>query len=323
MASNKYANKKQHFVPACYLKAWLDPEAPRGAKAMPYLWMFDRDGRNPRNKPPEKIFRETDMYTQLAADGTRDLRLEHGLSGLEGKFTAIRTSKFNFRRPLTDDEWTWMCFFVTVAHVRTPALRDHMWDQFRNARTRIEEMMGEVAAESAPPTFPPAEGRAVPVTPELLDSMVQDPLPMMLSTSVQAVLPILLTMQRFVYWTDDPLGFITSDNPCMWFDPTAHRLPPMRRGVGIQNRNIEITMPLSPQQCIVFSHSLFSTGYVQADRAMVDAINHRHAWYAPTTLIACRNEVREEWFEQTPLPPDAWENTHGRAFDAPHPHEGT
>ena len=275
---------------------------------MPYLWMFDVDGTNARNKPPEKIFRETDIYTLPAPDGTRDLGLEHGLSEIEGHFTRIRTSKLNFKRPLSDEDWQWLCLFVAVAHVRTPALRDHMWDQFRGVRARLEEFMAEPPQESSMPAGYQSKG--APVTPEMLDNMVEDPMPMMLASTMKAVLPVMLNMNHIVFWTDDPLGFITSDNPCMWFDPTAHRRPPMARAVGIQTADIEVTLPLSPQQCILFSHSQFQTGYMKADRDMVNILNHRHAWHAPTTLIACRNEVRAEWFEHPPMPDDAWENTH-------------
>ncbi len=69
MSSAKYGNKRQHFVPTCYLKAWLDPSAPRTNTRTPYVWMFDKDGTNPRNKSPEKIFHETDMYTLRLPDG--------------------------------------------------------------------------------------------------------------------------------------------------------------------------------------------------------------------------------------------------------------
>ena len=44
-------NKKQHFVPRTYLKAWCDPNVP--AKHEPYVWIFQRDSRegNPGLQP--------------------------------------------------------------------------------------------------------------------------------------------------------------------------------------------------------------------------------------------------------------------------------
>ena len=69
-------HKKQHYVAATYLRPWVDPDCPMGHE--PYVWRFDPDGSNARRKPPEKLFRETDMYTVTRDDGGRDLVLEHG-----------------------------------------------------------------------------------------------------------------------------------------------------------------------------------------------------------------------------------------------------
>jgi hypothetical protein len=73
MKRKKYEQRRQHFVPACYLKAWLDPSAPKTSKNTPYVWLFDRKGENSKAKSPEKIFRESDMYTLTAPDGDHDL----------------------------------------------------------------------------------------------------------------------------------------------------------------------------------------------------------------------------------------------------------
>ena len=67
--TNKY--KKQHFVPQCYTKAWHDPAAPAGPKMSPYVWVFDRDGANPKRKAPANLFTENDIYTIKSEDGER------------------------------------------------------------------------------------------------------------------------------------------------------------------------------------------------------------------------------------------------------------
>jgi len=81
-------HKGQHFVAESYLKAWCDPDCPSNHE--PYVWRFDKDGTNPTKRAPKNLFKETDFYTIEKADGTRDLRLEHGLSELESKFAQIR-----------------------------------------------------------------------------------------------------------------------------------------------------------------------------------------------------------------------------------------
>ncbi|WP_225934728.1 MULTISPECIES: DUF4238 domain-containing protein [unclassified Cupriavidus] len=108
-------------MPACYLKAWCDPACPAGHE--PYVWIFDKDGSNPRRRAPSNTFTETDLYTIEKADGTRDLRLEQGLSELETHFTRIRNSRFKFRRDLSPEEHVYICVFLAAAQFRTPSSR--------------------------------------------------------------------------------------------------------------------------------------------------------------------------------------------------------
>ncbi|WP_413895390.1 DUF4238 domain-containing protein [Rhodoferax sp.] len=53
--------------------------------------------------------------------------------------------------------------------------------------------------------------------------------------------------------TED-LGFITSDKPSIWHDPTAYRRHPYERTSGLKCVDIEITLPISPRQCLLFTH---------------------------------------------------------------------
>ena len=51
-------NKKQHYVPKFYLKAWCDSGTPQSA----YIWMASKDGTSIERKSPSNIFHETDLY---------------------------------------------------------------------------------------------------------------------------------------------------------------------------------------------------------------------------------------------------------------------
>ena len=83
---------KQHFVAQCYMKAWHDPGSSVG-KRTPYVWVFDRDGKNSKPRAPSNLFTETDIYT-LALGDIRNVELEHGLQELEDKYTRIRNKTF-------------------------------------------------------------------------------------------------------------------------------------------------------------------------------------------------------------------------------------
>ena len=104
--------KKQHFIPKCYLKAWCDPSVPEDYT--PYVWVFSQDGTTSKNKSPEKIFYETDMYTINKADGSRDLILEHGLSGLETQFSAIRDRALKRHQRINPTDHIQICAFLAA-----------------------------------------------------------------------------------------------------------------------------------------------------------------------------------------------------------------
>jgi len=124
------------------------------------------------------------------------------------------------------------------------------------------------------------------------------------------VLPVLRRMHVTIFCTGDPVGFVTSDTPCIWHDSTAYRRPPVVRGVGLMTREIEITMPLSPQQCIIFTHVPISPpGYVDCGSDLVNSVNGRQIGYADESFVSRSPVARPEWFTRHPLPADAWENS--------------
>jgi hypothetical protein len=313
MKRKKYERRRQHFVPACYLKAWLDPSAPKTSTHTPYVWLFDKKGENPKAKPPEKIFRESDMYTLTAPDGGRDLRFEHGLGTVESNFTRVRTSKFNFRRPLTDDDWLWACLFAATAHSRTASNRDHFLSQMEAVKAMFERVAGpDWETRTGEPELPPHVDRSAVYIPQPgdFDNLKETTTTTLLESAVKVILPALLGMYKTVLCTSDPLGFLTSDAPSTWFDPTAYRRHPYERNFGLENPAIEITLPISPEQCLLFTHRPVCPPYTDISTDWVDAFNHRHAAFAPSTVITRSKETRARWFKVVKPPADSWEVLH-------------
>jgi hypothetical protein len=141
--------------------------------------------------------------------------------------------------------------------------------------------------------------------------MKEDVTQILLQTAAKHIGPRLASMYAAVLCTEHPIGFVTTDAPSTWFDPAAYRLPPLLRGVGLNNIDIEITLPLSSKQCLVFSHrEIWDSLYVDVSDDVVNAINHRHIAYAPTSIVATKSELDPTWFRRLPLPPDSWEALH-------------
>uniref|UniRef100_UPI0035B514D9 DUF4238 domain-containing protein n=1 Tax=Caballeronia arationis TaxID=1777142 RepID=UPI0035B514D9 len=214
------SHKKQHYVPASYLKAWCDLDRPPHHE--PYVWVFERDGSARFRRAPHKLFTETDLYTIEKADGTRDLRIETTLSTIEDRFSRMRSSKFNHHGGLTAEEHVFLCMFVAAAQIRTTASRDHHAAQWAAVLKKADDLAASMAKAS--PQQRRAAAQTASISNASFDSRSLDhnqvrelaakPLQHMMAPALRHTVPVLRQMDLAVLCTDDPLGFITSDHPC-------------------------------------------------------------------------------------------------------------
>ncbi len=313
MKRKKYEQRRQHFVPACYLKGWLDPLAPKTSTNNPYVWLFDKNGQNPKAKAPAKIFRESDMYTLTMPEGGQDLRLEQGLATVESNFTKIRNGKFALNHPLTDEDWIWTCLFIATARNRTAATRDRFLGQMERLKNMFEKVAGpDWETRTVEPKHAADDHLSTRYTPQPgdFDNLKELTTTALLKSAANVILPTLLGMRKTVLCTTDPLGFLTSDAPSTWHDPTAYRRHPYERAVGLRNPAIEITLPISPTQCLLFTHHTVGPLYADVGADSVDLLNHRHVAHAPTTVVSRSKETRPMWFQPAAQPADSWEVLH-------------
>jgi hypothetical protein len=305
-------HKGQHFVPESYLKAWCDPACPPHYD--PYGWIFDRKSNNPRRRAPSNIFKETDLYTIEKADGTRDLRLEHGLSGLESRFARIRSDRLDQLLPLDDEERTYLALFVAAAQFRTRSSRDHhagQWQGVLNVMDEIDERMKSATPQQkrAAATPSSSSSREKSLSHDQVRKLAKTPLQLMMPGILRSVTSVLLKMNMLILCTDDATGFITSDCPVTWYDPEAYKLPPLYRAPALRSPTIEVTMPLSPRQCLLFAWGC-GNAYALATGFIVDELNRRHRTLCGHHYVVRTNARNGYWFKEFDLPDDAWEKRH-------------
>jgi hypothetical protein len=141
--------KKQHYVPQCYLREFVDPRTPSGQE--PYVWAFSKDGKVKEKRPPKNLFRETDLYT-LNIHGTKDYRIERSLSALEGEYAGVVRNKIKRHLPLSEEEHITVCAFVVAMMQRTLRQRDNI-DSFHDKLIEkveaIEQLHGIGSGKSA------------------------------------------------------------------------------------------------------------------------------------------------------------------------------
>lgn len=110
---------------------------------------------------------------------------------------------------------------------------------------------------------------------------------------IRTQLPILCQMSLLVLETQDQLGFITSDEPCIWFAPTPIDWP---RGIGLATPGLEVTLPISPQQTLMLIHEGRS-GRIPATPTILRELNRRSRQHAREHFICCANRTLPEWFK--------------------------
>jgi hypothetical protein len=173
----------------------------------------------------------------------------------------------------------------------------------------MAERMGRMTAEEqqrfANMVLPSSQGKGM--TREQVRELATYPLQKMLGTVLQSATPVLLKMDLAIFCTDDPVGFVTSDNPCVWYDPEGYKLPPIYRNPGLGMRTIEVTLPVSPRQCLFFNWQGIE-GYMTATQQIVDNLNTRLVAYCNENFVVNANQAKDCWFHVPPLPEDAWEN---------------
>jgi len=310
---------KQHYVPQCYLKAWCDPATPSGQE--PYIWMFCKDGKNKKKKAPKKIFNETDMYTVKMPDGTKDYRFENGLHELEDIFLRIRDEKLKNKVELTVTEHVLLMTFVSAMHNRTKVQRDHhkeQWGKALDLMDKMKEWMKNATPEqkkSASGLRPPDANNST-LSYEDVEKLAKEPMQHMLYPMIQVEVPHLLQLNLAVFNTTTSPGFITSDRPCVKFDPKAYLRPPLQRTPGYIYPTIEVTLPISPNQSMLLSRSPLQ-GYIDADINIVNEYNRRTRFCSDEYFVVNSNITKEIWFDPGVEPNDSWAKTHEKNKDRP------
>ncbi len=290
-------HKDQHFVPSSYLKAWCDPHTPEGWT--PYTWVISKDGKNSKKKAPESIFTESEMYTIKMEDGQRDLSLEKGLSQLEGEFVRIRKKRLSRRQKLDVTEHVKLCAFIAAMHSRTQIKRDHFKSQWKEPLEMMESMKDwartattKERRRSLSRSSKDSEGLSYEDVKALYDNPIQNMLPSLVSIET----PLISKLDMAVFCYEDAIGFITSDNPCIWYDPQSCKRPPFYRGPALCYDTIEITMPISPSQCVFLNRQGFN-GYIDANSQLLDALNSRIRYYANESIIVRKDYKKAAWFD--------------------------
>jgi hypothetical protein len=219
--------------------------------------------------------------------------LENTLAGLESEFVQVR-QRILGREQLSIEDRVTLCLFTAAMHSRTIRAGENL----RNTLQQVHGMVTSLEKQhSAEPNTSRQTGRMVETAP-------QD----MVMFSLEIETPLYMAMEMSIFTTDDHLGFITSDTPCVWFNPKAHTFPPFYRSPGLAQEHIEVTLPLTPQHLLFISHRKHPL-YIDVNQKAVDEANRLARAHCAEEFVSWKGDSRPYWFELGEKLADAWENT--------------
>ena len=262
----------------------------------PFVWIFDPDGGVGRRRAPQNLFTETDIYTIVRPDGVRDLQIEHELSKLEQGLRTLIKDFVAVHRQLPQSRQSKLIAFIAAMQGRTPQAREiqkALWQQTLDAAEKKILAQGSNAHSEA----------------ELhnLRKAVESPMQFLLPGAMMDGLPMFSEMTMTIMCSLEP-GFITSDSPVTWFDPTVPRDKFLTHKSSLADPGIEVVMPLSPWHAVVLHHPMTPfekpTRYVWASATTVAALNRRTALYAHKALVSWRDGFNPAWQIRPPERPD-------------------
>lgn len=253
----------------------------------PFVWTFDPDGGVGRKRAPQNLFTETDIYTIVRPGGVRDLQIEHELSRLEQGLRTLIKDFIALHRQLPRSRQSKLIAFIAAMHGRTPQAREiqrTLWQQTLDAAEERTLAIGSDANSEA----------------ELhnLRKAVASPMQFLLPGAMMDGLPTFSEMTMTIMCSLEP-GFITSDSPVSWFDPTVPRDKFLTHKSLLTDPGIEVAMPLSPWHTIILHHPMTPfekpVRYVRASATTVAALNRRTAFYSHKALVSWRDGFDPAW----------------------------
>ncbi len=258
---------KQHIIPASYLKEWCDPNVPENHT--PYIWIFDSKDHTSKKKAPAKSFYENNFYTIIRSENDRDLTIEKEFSKVESAFANIRKNKLLTKSILTYEELFQVFMFMATIHARTPKRINFMTSQLEPLMDKMEEMVkfeknASEEEKKAIINIATTTHNESSISYEDLKVVVNNPIENIMISAINAEAKALLELDFAVLYTEKDDTFITSDNPCVWYDSKAHLRPPLHQSPALKYESIEIILPISPTHCILLNRKNLN-GYINVD----------------------------------------------------------
>ncbi|MBU2537880.1 MAG: DUF4238 domain-containing protein [Proteobacteria bacterium] len=244
---------RHHYIPRFYLRGFTDLE--KGNT----VWVFDKDEENVFDATPANIACEKHYHTFLLEDGEKDTETVENLYGIIETDTSAVIRKIHEGETLKQEDIAKFCTFASSMMIRVP-----------NHRNNIEKAIADVMLKSQimlaknKDAFEESYNRFIEKTGSDSDLTAEDIRQFVLKgeytvkanpqvslyfsiKSIEYIAEVFHKMNWMFVKSNDDHKFLTCDNPLFYFDPTHDHNS--FYGVGLMNKHIEVTLPLSQEIC--------------------------------------------------------------------------
>ena len=284
--------KRHHYIPIFYLKGFVDPYNE------PFLWQYEKGCKDIKKVTAENIAWRKYYYSFTNIEGKQD-SFEDVLAVLEGAASLIFKKIKNYEI-LNDQERGDFSYFLATMLTRVPRLREHFESYARNYMKQFGQYAGsnKNILESIIKNYEKDTGQKIPVsTKDLQDFLVKgnydinfgESFSLEPMTYIKNIANIFFRMKWVFFEALDNFKFITSDNPIAFWDPSQS--PSSFLGVGLLNKNIEVTFPISKDFMFLGSWKFESKNYIKANNNTVKDINYRTVLSAARFIFSCENST--------------------------------
>ena len=270
--------KRHHYLPKFYLNGFVDPDN------KPYIWVYEKGNPTIKKATPRDIAVEKHYYSFTTLEGNKDSEtFENILSIIEGHAAPI-FEKVKNHQSLDEEERVWFAAFLALTMTRVPNFRKNI----EEATVQIVKKQNMIVAsdrawlKSKIEDLERETGKKIEVSVEDLQRFILsgqydiklDPQFSLRAISIAVdIIPLFYKMSwSFLEATKD-YKFVTSDNPIFYIDPTHN--PKSFYGIGLANRNIELTFPVSKDLMFLGTWSKEIEGYKILNNKFVKELNRR------------------------------------------------
>jgi hypothetical protein len=279
--------RRHHYVPRFYLEGFSDPNN------FPSIWIYEKGNPEIRRQRAENIAFERDYYSFHLPSGEIDSEtIENALAELESRAAPL-LKKIETKVDLNEEEKRLFSNFLAYSMTRVPNYRRNMEDMsgklIKNVMLRVTA--DQIGFERKLKKYEKVRGEKYRTFVEkYMDTAINEgflkkefsEFSLGMIDLAREFAAVFNAMNWSFLEASDEQGYLTSDNPVYYFDPTYRQ---GFDGVGLLNDNTEAYFPVS-KNIMLMANWKNIKGYHRLQNFDIRAINRRTVIFAQKFVFA-------------------------------------